>query len=165
MILPGCIKSPDTKGTWQAGPKAMANQRSDWGDQRRPAAALMPMPTSAVAPGARRSTSPPRRSPPPSSIASSRPASCPALRGIADFIGLAAGERRHRLVYVRPATWPDVGYMLASILLPAATVVLIGSLNGYAVGDYRTHVLLKIGRERRRLDGGVRLLHRGRCSS
>ena len=34
---------------------------------------------------------------------------------------------------------------LASLLLPAATVILIGSINGYAVGDYR-RTIVKISR-------------------
>jgi Undecaprenyl-phosphate glucose phosphotransferase len=65
---------------------------------------------------------------------------------IADFFGLALVSALIALTYVEPADAREFGYALATLLLPAATVVLIGSLNGYAISEYRTGVLVKIGR-------------------
>jgi Undecaprenyl-phosphate glucose phosphotransferase len=67
------------------------------------------------------------------------------LARLADFIALAAASTVIAHVYVTPG---DTGaaYTIASFLLPALTVVLIGSLNGYATSDYRTRVLANIGR-------------------
>ena len=58
------------------------------------------------------------------------------LARIADFAGLAVLSVVIFTAYVDPNDAGDLGYVLASLLLPAATVFLIGSFNGYAVGDY-----------------------------
>jgi Undecaprenyl-phosphate glucose phosphotransferase len=65
---------------------------------------------------------------------------------IADFLGLAAASAAIAWAYVAPGDVTGIGYVLATILLPAATVLLIGALNGYGVGDYRTRVLIKLSR-------------------
>ncbi len=66
------------------------------------------------------------------------------LARIADFVGLAVVSAAIVMAYVDPRD-ADFGYLLASLLLPAATVALIGSFNGYSVGDYR-HTVVEIGR-------------------
>ena len=96
-------------------------------------------------PAARRSTSPPRRSPRRSSTGSSRPAFLSGLARLADFVGLALVSVVIFSTYVDTRDAGEFGYVLASLLLPAATVILIGSVNGYAVGDYR-RTIIKISR-------------------
>ncbi len=68
------------------------------------------------------------------------------LARIADYVALAAASAIIAWLYVPASEAMEMGYVLATLLLPAATVLLIGSVNGYGVGDYRTHNLLKIGR-------------------
>jgi Undecaprenyl-phosphate glucose phosphotransferase len=67
------------------------------------------------------------------------------LARLADFAGLALVSFAIFSVYVDPRDAGDTGYVLASLLLPAATVILIGAINGYTVGDYRQG-LIKISR-------------------
>src|SRR5262245_10002792 len=67
------------------------------------------------------------------------------LARLADFVGLALVSVLILALYVDPGDAGDFGYVVASLLLPAAAVVLIGSINGYAIGDYRRTVV-KIGR-------------------
>jgi Undecaprenyl-phosphate glucose phosphotransferase len=64
---------------------------------------------------------------------------------IADFVGLALVSAVIAWSYVEPADL-SFGYALATLTLPAATVVLISALSGYAISEYRTRVLIKIGR-------------------
>jgi Undecaprenyl-phosphate glucose phosphotransferase len=59
------------------------------------------------------------------------------LARLGDLVGLAGVSLLISSVYVEGADAKRLGYWLASILLPTATVILIGSINGYAVGDYR----------------------------
>jgi Undecaprenyl-phosphate glucose phosphotransferase len=66
------------------------------------------------------------------------------LARLADLVGLALISFVIAAIYVEPGD-ADLGYALASLLLPAATVILIGAVNGYAVGEYR-YVLRKISR-------------------
>jgi Undecaprenyl-phosphate glucose phosphotransferase len=66
------------------------------------------------------------------------------LARICDFVALALVSLAIAWIYLDPRD-ADVSYLVASLLLPAATVMLIGALNGYAVGDYRRTVV-KIGR-------------------
>ncbi len=61
------------------------------------------------------------------------------LARIADFVGLALVGAAIFTIYLDPRE-ADFGYVLASLLLPAATVILVGSFNGYATGDYRHSV-------------------------
>ncbi len=68
------------------------------------------------------------------------------LARIADFLGLAMASAAIAWAYVTPSDAIEVEYVLATLLLPATTVLLIGSLSGYSVGDYRTRVLVRIGR-------------------
>ncbi len=63
---------------------------------------------------------------------------------LADFLALALISVAIYSTYVDPRD-VDSGYLIATLALPAATVLLIGSLNGYQVGDYR-NMMLKIGR-------------------
>ncbi len=67
------------------------------------------------------------------------------LARVADFVGLAIVSIVIFSTYVDPRDSGDLGYAFASLLLPAATVLLIGSINGYAVGDYR-RAIVKISR-------------------
>ncbi len=64
---------------------------------------------------------------------------------LADFGGLAILSFVIVTVYVDPRDAGDFGYALASLLLPAATVLLIGTFNGYDLGDYR-RTAIEIGR-------------------
>ncbi len=64
---------------------------------------------------------------------------------IADFAGLAVLSFVISTVYVDPRDAGDFGYILASLLLPAATVILIGTFNGYSLGDYR-RAAFEVGR-------------------
>ncbi len=64
---------------------------------------------------------------------------------IADFAGLAILSFLISGAYVDPNDAGDFGYILAALLLPAATVVLIGTFCGYALGDYR-RAPIEIGR-------------------
>jgi Undecaprenyl-phosphate glucose phosphotransferase len=68
------------------------------------------------------------------------------LARIADFLGLVLASAAIAWVYVPRSETAGIGYALATILLPTAAVMLIGALNGYAVGDYRTRLVVKIGR-------------------
>ena len=68
------------------------------------------------------------------------------LARIADLFGLAAASAAIAWLYVTPRDATAIGYVVATLLLPAATILLIGSLSGYTVGDYRTRVWVKIGR-------------------
>jgi Undecaprenyl-phosphate glucose phosphotransferase len=65
------------------------------------------------------------------------PAILAGLARLADFIGLAAVSVAIFSTYVIESDADDFGYILVSILLPAATVILIGALNAYAISDYR----------------------------
>jgi Undecaprenyl-phosphate glucose phosphotransferase len=73
------------------------------------------------------------------------PAIMSGLARLADFTGLVLSSFAVIWVYVLPRGAFSPGYILASLLLPAATVVLVGSWNGYATSDYR-QLLVKIGR-------------------
>lgn len=66
------------------------------------------------------------------------------LTRLADFIGLALIGFVISSIYV-DADDAHRGYALVSLLLPAATVVLIGAANGYAISDYG-QALSKISR-------------------
>ena len=68
------------------------------------------------------------------------------LARVADFAALAVASAAIAWTYVTPGEAARVEYALATLFLPAATVLLIGALNGYAVGDYRTRVVVRIGR-------------------
>ena len=75
------------------------------------------------------------------------PALLAALSRLADLVGLAAVGLLISSGYVEDQDAGRLGYWVASILLPAATVILTGSLNGYA-GDYgktAIHVSRSIG--------------------
>ena len=65
-----------------------------------------------------------------------KPGILAGLSRLADFVGLATVSILIALIYVEQGDTGS-GYWLASLLLPAATVILIGAVNGYAVGDYR----------------------------
>ena len=67
------------------------------------------------------------------------------LARLADFAGLAILSFVIATAYVDPRDAGDFGYILASLLLPAATVLLIGTFNGYGLGDYR-RTAIEIGR-------------------
>ncbi len=68
------------------------------------------------------------------------------LARIADFSALAAAGAIIAYLYVAPNDIVGLGYLLAAVLLPAATIILIGSVNGYSVGDYRTGMAVKLSR-------------------
>ncbi|MGH6926430.1 MAG: undecaprenyl-phosphate glucose phosphotransferase [Propylenella sp.] len=68
------------------------------------------------------------------------------LARIADFVGLSVAGMVIAWAYVIPGDAAGIEYFLATFLVPAAAVLLIGSLNGYAVGDYRTRAVARIGR-------------------
>jgi Undecaprenyl-phosphate glucose phosphotransferase len=68
-----------------------------------------------------------------------------ALARLGDFLGLAGVSTAIFLIYVAPHEGIDPRYVLASILLPVATVLLIGSFNGYTVRAFREG-LVRIGR-------------------
>ena len=59
------------------------------------------------------------------------------LARIADFAGLALASVVIIFAYVAPRDTVWFGYLVATLLQPAATVALIGSFNGYAAADYR----------------------------
>ena len=65
------------------------------------------------------------------------PAILAGLARLADFVGLVAVSVAIFSTYVIESDADDFGYILVSILLPAATVILIGALNAYAISDYR----------------------------
>ncbi len=67
------------------------------------------------------------------------------LARIADFAGMAILSFAIFSVYVDPRDAGDAGYVLTSLMLPAATVILIGSFNGYGLADYR-RTAIEIGR-------------------
>jgi Undecaprenyl-phosphate glucose phosphotransferase len=67
------------------------------------------------------------------------------LARLADFLGLAAMSIAIVWTYVDRRDADDFGYVVASLLLPAATVLMAGTFNGYAVGDYRRPAI-EIGR-------------------
>jgi len=64
---------------------------------------------------------------------------------VADFSGLALASMLILWTYVAPLEGMAVEYLLATMILPAATVLLIGSFNGYAAGTYR-RAIDKMGR-------------------
>ena len=108
-------------------------------------AALLPY-SSAAAP---LSMSPPRRSPRSLKHRFITPGFLAGLARLADFAGLALVSVIILSTYVEPRDAGKFGYALASLLLPAATVILIGSFNGYAVGDYRRAIIENRPRRRR----------------
>ena len=59
------------------------------------------------------------------------------LARVADFAGLAIASAAVLWLYVAPRETIGVGYLVSSLLLPAAAVILIGSFKGYATADYR----------------------------
>jgi Undecaprenyl-phosphate glucose phosphotransferase len=67
------------------------------------------------------------------------PAILAGLTRLADFVGLALTSIAIFTNYVIEGD-SDFGYFLVSILLPATTVILIGGLKGYALGDYRRSI-------------------------
>ncbi len=67
------------------------------------------------------------------------------LARLADFLGLVLLSFVIFSVYVDQNDAGNAGYWIASLLLPAATVILIGSIHGYAIGDYR-RTLVKVSR-------------------
>ncbi len=62
------------------------------------------------------------------------------LARVADFAGLAIASAAILWLYVAPRETIGVGYVVASLLLPAAAIILIGSFKGYATADYRRAV-------------------------
>ena len=60
---------------------------------------------------------------------------------LADFVGLALVSVIILSTYVDTRDAGKFGYALASLVLPAVTVIVIGSVNGYAVGDYRRAII------------------------
>ena len=59
------------------------------------------------------------------------------LTRIADFLGLALASMLILWLYVAPLEGMLGEYLLATIVLPAATVIIIGSFKGYTIGTYR----------------------------
>jgi len=59
------------------------------------------------------------------------------LGRLADFASLAVLSVAIFSIYVEAGDAGHLGYILASIFVPATTVFLIGSFNGYSIGDYR----------------------------
>ena len=69
------------------------------------------------------------------------PAILSGLSRLADFLCLALASALILRIYVHPRDAVEFGYFAASVLLPAATVLLIGSFNGYALTTYAGTVL------------------------
>ena len=68
-----------------------------------------------------------------------------AMARLADLVGLGTLSAAIYLVYVAPLEGIGFRYVLATLILPAATVALIGSFNGYTIGAYRQGIVM-IGR-------------------
>jgi Undecaprenyl-phosphate glucose phosphotransferase len=68
------------------------------------------------------------------------------LARLADFVGLVAASAAIAWFYVPRSDTAGIGYALATILLPTATVLLVGSMKGYTAGAYRIRAMSRIGR-------------------
>jgi Undecaprenyl-phosphate glucose phosphotransferase len=73
------------------------------------------------------------------------PGALAAIARLADLSGLALASAVILWIYVAPREEIGLRYIIASVLLPFATVLLLGSINSYLIGAYR-RVLLKVGR-------------------
>jgi Undecaprenyl-phosphate glucose phosphotransferase len=68
-----------------------------------------------------------------------------ALARLADLCGLGAVSAAVYLLHVAPVEGIGFRYVVATLVLPALTVAVIGSFNGYTIGAYRQGVAM-IGR-------------------